>query len=126
MGTAAKRELARILHVHGVERISIQHVARGRPADGAHVSVGDGVAERLRDAHDEEQIAIRQSREAGIERAEHVGRYVERAAERRPAEVDVVGPKDETVGAMPLQWGKRASRSGSEIVAMLVMLSDTA
>ena len=62
------------------------------------MAVRHGLAEGLRDADHEQQIAAGQPREPGVEGAEHVSRRVERATERRPAQIDVVGSEDQLVG----------------------------
>ena len=47
----AQRELPRIGLVDVNERVAIEDVALRRPADRAHVPLGDGLAQRLGDPH---------------------------------------------------------------------------
>src|SRR6218665_1022670 len=55
------------------------------------------IAQRLRHADHQQQIAVRQPREAGIEGAKDVGGLTHAAAQRRTAEIYIVRTKDQKI-----------------------------
>src|SRR5689334_17952722 len=61
--------------------------------------VAHGRAQRFGDADHHEQVAVRQPREARIERAEDVGVFHYRRTQRRPRQVNIARAENDAIGS---------------------------
>ena len=94
-------ELAWIAQVDAVQRMPIEDVALRCPADRPHAPACHRLLQGLCHADHKQQIAVKQPREAGVERSPHIGRLRDRAPKRRLREIHVIGPKNQVVGFLP-------------------------
>ncbi|MFD1787095.1 hypothetical protein ACFSC3_05875 [Sphingomonas floccifaciens] len=94
----AHHELARVLGIDMLQRPGVEHIAAVDPTDRMDVSIVDRFAQRLRDTNHQQQITVRQTRHAGVERAQHIGFGIEMPAQRRARQVDIVRREDQPVG----------------------------
>src|SRR3546814_10298497 len=81
-------EFSRVGGVAQFKRPGVANIAPLVPANAVDMAIRHRFAQRLRDAHEHQQIAVGQAREPRIEGAEHEGFSIEMARERRARKID--------------------------------------
>src|SRR3546814_7352788 len=95
--SAMNEEFSRVGGVAQFKRPGGANIAPLVPANAVDMAIRHRFAQRLRDAHEHQQIAVGQAREPRIEGAEHEGFGIEMARERRARKIDIVGTEYQAV-----------------------------